>query len=305
MATLQNTSTSTRLRSTGAVRSRRTPPATVGGTDAATERTGRRRDTGPAPGGPRAPAPPSAPGARRCTAMATTNGSSSGVVPAAGPRPPGRRRPARRRRWPGRGRCRPGPAPVRPAQRDRRRARRRRTRPPADPSPVPGRCPAAPRPGRTTAKVWASTKTTAATMAIDAAARISTGRRPSASASPPVGSSRPSTTKPWAAITMPTWLRLRPRCSISSVIRPMTRPTGNQRVADSSSRVRCAAAAVTGRPVIVRPRSGSGTISGSIGRAKMFTEARRARGSPSPTVRYSASNASSRVFRSRICSGVT
>ena len=58
---------------------------------------------------------------------------------------------------------------------------------------------------------------------------------------------------PWVAIATATWLMLSPRSSIRSVTRPMTRPTGNQRVAVSSSRVRWAPAAVTAGSVIVRP----------------------------------------------------
>ena len=147
----------------------------------------------------------------------------------------------------------PGQRPLDRRARDRRRARRRRTRPPADRSPGPGRCPAAPRPGRRRRSSGRARRPPPRRWP-SAPATISTGRRPSASARPPVGSSRASTTIPWVAMAMATWLTLSPRSSISSVTRPMIRPTGNQRVADSSSRVRCAAAAVTGRPVIVRPR---------------------------------------------------
>ncbi len=95
------------------------------------------------------------------------------------------------------------------------------------------------------AKVCARTKTSADTSATTLEA-TSSGRRPRASANPPVGSSSASTTKPCIERMTPSCASDIPRSRARSVVTPMTSPTGNQRVKVSSRRTRSACRAVSG-----------------------------------------------------------
>ena len=62
-------------------------------------------------------------------------------------------------------------------------------------------------------------------------ARMRTGRRPSASDRPPVGSSRASTTRPWMLNTSPISVSDSPRDSASRTVTGMSSPVGSQRSA--------------------------------------------------------------------------
>ena len=264
MATLQNTSTSTKARNTGAVRSRPMPWPIVAGT-ARSERPSRSAREPRV--GVRSSRTRTVTNTRWTTwpARANRNGSSSGLVAASGAqatRAPDPTAPTAI--------ARPSTVAARARARlhrhlpDRRPGRCRRTRPPAVRSRVPGRLPAGPMASTTTQKDCADTKITIATMLITPAA-IRTGRRPIASARLPVGSSRASTTNPCAAKTMPTWVRLRSRSSINSTLSPMVNPTGNQRVAGQQQQPALRRRGGHGRPGH-RPVP-SGGDSGSSGRA--------------------------------------
>ena len=98
---------------------------------------------------------------------------------------------------------------------------------------------------KNTQKLWAAMNSPHDTRLATAEASR-TGRRPSASANPPVGSSRPSTTKPCADRITPSWATLMPRCRAIRVSTPITRPTGNHRVALSRRKTRRAVVAESG-----------------------------------------------------------
>ena len=202
MATLQNTSTSTTLRSTGAVRSSRTPSATVRG-------AARTEPSDPAqtrPGGDRTGLAHQQTVSTRCatlSAMASQNGSSSGLVRPTGARRPGHRRPSAPTAM-----ARPSTVPARASARstgmrgDPRRARRRRTRPPADRSPAPGRCPAGPQARTKTPKLGREHEQHRRGNADQAAGQDQHRTAAQRVGQPPVGSSRASTTKPWVAMAI-------------------------------------------------------------------------------------------------------
>ena len=135
-------------------------------------------------------------------------------------------------------------------------------------------------------KLGASRNTTAATMA-SAPATISTGRRPSASASPPVGSSRASITNPWAAMATADLADAQPPLEHEqrdqADDQPDREPPGGREQQQGPLRRGGGDGPAGHRPASSDSgtTSGSGATSGSSGRAKTLTETRRPRGSSS------------------------